>query len=85
MSVFALLSGQPFEKNVTDILTQAQEDISDILGDKCHYFVKPTISVEYCVFKWLDGPWKASWHEKNQKYYQNSRKIGLARNQWITN
>ena len=65
LSVFALLSGQPFEKNVTDILTQAQEGISDILGDKCHYFVKPNnFGIEYCVFKWPDGPWKASWHEK---------------------
>ena len=41
LSVFALLSGQPFEKKVTDILTQTQEGISNILGDKCHYFVKP--------------------------------------------
>ena len=58
LEVYALLSGLPFAKNFTDRLVSAQMRISEILGNRLHYWVEPpNLGVEYCVFKWPTDSW----------------------------
>jgi len=63
VDVNALLSGLPFQENVINGLLTVQQDISEILNNTLHYWVKPqNLGIEYCVFKWPDGSWKSEWH-----------------------
>ena len=67
--VIALLSGLPLSMEFQKKAVSIQESISQIIGDKLHYWVKPlNFGVEYCVFKWPDGKWQKNWMEilKNQ-------------------
>lgn len=60
--VYALLSGLPFEEKLTRKLLDIQRDISKIIKNSLHYWVKPqNLGVEYCVFKWPDDPWENNW------------------------
>ena len=55
LEVYALLSGLPFSKKITEKLVSVQEQISKILGNSLHYWVKNNnFGLEYCVFKWPD-------------------------------
>ena len=61
--VFALLSGLPFSKSFTEKLVDIQKEISDIIIDSLHYWVKPSnFGVEYCVFKWPKDSWEGNKH-----------------------
>ena len=61
--VYALLSGLPFEDKFIDKLNKVQNDISKILKSSLHYWVQPqNLGIEYCVFKWPNGPWNNEWH-----------------------
>jgi len=62
LEVYALLSGLPFSKKITDKLLAVQHDITEILRDSLHYWVLPSnFGVEYCVFKWPEERWDSSW------------------------
>lgn len=62
LEVFALLSGLPFAKEFTDRLVAVQTQISEILGERLHYWVAPqNMGVEYCVFKWPTDSWNEEW------------------------
>jgi hypothetical protein len=61
LEVLALLSGLPFSKILTHRILSTQKEISKIIGDSKHYWVKKNnLGLEYCVFKWpnekLDQP-----------------------------
>jgi len=59
--VYALLSGLPFSKSFCDKLVKVQQDISEIIINRLHYWVKPqNFGVEHCVFKWPDEEWDKS-------------------------
>jgi hypothetical protein len=59
LEVYALLSGLPFSKKITNKLVSIQQNIDTILGDSLKYWVLPSnFGVEYCVFKWPDEIWK---------------------------
>jgi hypothetical protein len=65
LEVYALLSGIEFERKTACKLADLQEKISAILGSSLHYWVRPeNLGVEYCVFKWPDGPWSSMWTEQ---------------------
>ncbi|VFQ46147.1 hypothetical protein [Desulfoluna butyratoxydans] len=54
--VYALLSGLSFPAEFSQKLVQIQRQISYILDDCLHYWVKPkNLGLEYCVFKWPEG------------------------------
>jgi hypothetical protein len=58
LEVYALLSGLPFHNDFTDALLGIQREISEVLGDRLHYWVAgPNLGVEYCVFKWPAEVW----------------------------
>ena len=58
MEVYALLSGLPFVEDFTRELVSVQMQISEILGERLHYWVDPqNFGVEHCVFKWPTDPW----------------------------
>lgn len=58
MEVYALLSGLPFAEDFTRELVSVQMRISEILGERLHYWVDPkNLGVEHCVFKWPTDPW----------------------------
>jgi hypothetical protein len=62
LEVFALLSGLPFVSDFTDKLVAVQTQISEILGERLHYWVAPqNMGVEYCVFKWPTDSWEDEW------------------------
>jgi hypothetical protein len=72
LEVYPLVSGLPFEKQFTKKLVLVQKDISKILGDSLHYFVKPeNFGVEYCVFKWPWEEWNKSWMSEIQDELSN--------------
>ena len=55
VDVYAFLSGLPFEVAFVEGLQAIQRDISHVLGETLHYWVKPeNFGIEYCVFKWPD-------------------------------
>tara|TARA_A200000113_G_scaffold159546_1_gene144279 strand:- start:3133 stop:3876 length:744 start_codon:yes stop_codon:yes gene_type:complete len=65
VSVYALISGQPFDNKTTNILSNIQKCLSKIVANKAHYFVRPeNLGIEYCVFKWPEGPWNEKWNDK---------------------
>jgi len=65
LEVFALLSGLPFTKSFTESLVNVQKEISDIIIDSLHYWVKPSnFGVEYCVFKWPEDNWGKNKHNR---------------------
>ena len=58
LEVFALLSGVSFDIEFTDKLVEVQDRITDVLGERLHYWVAPAnFGVEYCVFKWPTDSW----------------------------
>lgn len=62
LEVFALLGGLPFQEQFCGALVQAQRTIAALLGERLHYWVAAAnMGVEFCVFKWPDGPWRAEW------------------------
>jgi hypothetical protein len=62
LEVFALLAGLPFDGKFVDALVRAQQEISEVLGERLHYWVVPeNLGLEYCVFKWPTGPWGDDW------------------------
>jgi len=62
LEVYALLSGLPFSTNITEKLISVQNEITKILGESLHYWVKPNnFGLEYCVFKWPDDDWNSSY------------------------
>lgn len=62
LEVYALLSGLAFADEFTDRLTTVQTRISEILGERLHYWVTPqNLGVEYCVFKWPTDSWDDQW------------------------
>ncbi|THB73258.1 MAG: hypothetical protein D6B28_04070 [Gammaproteobacteria bacterium] len=64
LEVFALVAGLPFPQEFINSITNVQKQISEIIGDCLHYWVKPNnLGVEYCVFKWPTDPWKQEWLE----------------------
>lgn len=64
LEVYALLSGLPFAEDFTDRLVAVQMRISEILGERLHYWVIPqNLGVEYCVFKWPTEPWDEQWYD----------------------
>lgn len=61
LEVYALLSGLTFSKAFSNKLVSIQQDISDIINEKLHYWVLPqNFGVEYCVFKWPNEEWDKS-------------------------
>lgn len=63
LEVYALLSGLPFSNAFCSKLVSIQQDISEIINNKLHYWVKPqNFGVEYCVFKWPNDKWDESWY-----------------------
>lgn len=74
LEVFALLSGLPFAGDFTDKLVSVQMRISEIIGQRLHYWVAPqNLGVEYCVFKWPTDPWDESWREAIQNVLASIR------------
>ncbi len=62
LEVYALVSGIEFTDGFKQSLSNIQMDLGNILKNKLYYFVKPeNLGVEYCVFKWPDGPWEKDW------------------------
>ncbi len=62
LEVFALLSGLPFPDDFIGKLVAVQMQISEILGERLHYWVAPgNMGVEYCVFKWPTDAWEDEW------------------------
>jgi hypothetical protein len=58
LEVYALLSGLSFAKDFADSLVTVKMQISEILGNRLHYWVAPqNLGVEYCVFKWPSDSW----------------------------
>jgi hypothetical protein len=61
LEVYALLSGLPFSKKITNKLVSIQESIDVVLGDSLKYWVLPlNFGVEYCVFKWPEENWNSA-------------------------
>lgn len=72
LEVFALLSGLPFAQDFSDKLVAVQTQISEILGERLHYWVAPqNLGVEYCVFKWPTD----SWQDENRNTIHNVLKL----------
>ena len=63
LEVYALLSGVSFDKEVINKLVSIQQEISKVLDNSLHYWVKPlNFGVEYCVFKWPEKNWNKAWY-----------------------
>lgn len=63
LEVYALLSGLPFAEDLIDALQDIQLSITEIIGNtSSYYWVQPqNLGLEYCVFKWPDEAWHATW------------------------
>lgn len=62
LEVFALVAGLPFHNEFASNLVEVQRKISELLGERLHYWVAhANLGVEYCVFKWPTDPWKQEW------------------------
>lgn len=62
LEVFALVSGVEFSYEFKKNILEVQSIIKQILSNKLYYLVRPeNLGVEYCVFKWPDGPWDKAW------------------------
>ena len=68
LEVYALLSGIEFDREMVSKLSNLQREISSILENSLHYWVRPAnLGVEYCVLKWPDDSWNNNWMEPTSK------------------
>ncbi|MCB1759308.1 MAG: hypothetical protein KDI68_05930 [Gammaproteobacteria bacterium] len=74
LEVYALLSGLAFPEEFSCELHSVQMRISDLLGERLHYWVAPqNLGIEYCVFKWPEEPFQGERLDQIRKVLDSIR------------